>query len=205
MVKLSAKERIEKVVCWAGLNTSTFATHIGLSSPQTLYQIKAGKHDISRTLAERICDHYPDIDFGWLFAGEGEMVRPQDASIPYYMVDCTDVALGKTNATPHGRINMVGCGDCAFAAPYNSAALEPDIKRGSILFLKEIVLSEVLEGQRLLVATATMATVRIVAENRPSHIRLEGPSGTTTPPITLDPTQIQRLFIIKATLEWRYL
>lgn len=205
MVKLSAKERIEKVVCWAGLNTSTFATHIGLSSPQTLYQIKSGKHNISRSLAEKICTHYPEIDFGWLFAGEGEMTRPQDTSIPYYAVDCTEVALGNISAVPHGRTNMVGCGDCAFAAPYNSGSMEPEVGRGSTLFLKEVALGEVLVGQTVLVATGSMATLRKVAKIDGAQLLLVGPEGGTTPPTTLDTTQIKRIFILKATLEWRYI
>lgn len=204
MVKLTAKERIEKVVCWAGLNTSTFATHIGLSSPQTLYQIKSGKHDISRALAQRICSHYPDIEFGWLFAGEGEMIRPMEASIPHYMVDCTDVALGRAPAIPHSQTRIVGCGDCSFAAPYNSSAMEPDIKQGSTLFLKEVTIEEVQVGSIVLVATEQRATLRRVGEVTHAHITLVGPSGSPSPAITIQEQQIKRLYILKASLEWQY-
>lgn len=205
MIKPSAKDRLEKVVCWAGLNTAAFATHIGLSSPQTLYQIKSGKHNISRSLAERICAHYPELDFAWLFAGEGEMVRPLEASIPYYLVDCTEVALGNTPALPHGRVNMMGCGDCAFAAPLNAATMEPEISRGSVLFLREIALEDVQVGQTLLVATAKMASVRKVADLSPTHIRLEGGEQSRVAPLTLDPTQIRRLLVVKAALEWKHI
>lgn len=205
MAKLSAKERIEKVVCWAGLNTSSFATHIGLSSPQTLYQIKSGKHDISRSLAERICTHYPDIEFGWLLAGEGEMIKESSVSIPHYMVDCTEIALGKVPPVPHSRASIAGCGDCTFAAPYNSSAMEPEIGRGSTLFLKEVTLGEVQVGEVVLVATTTVATLRRVAALTPSQLLLEGPEGSTTPPTALERTQIKRLYILKATLKWQYI
>lgn len=202
MIKLSAKERIEKVVCWAGLNTSTFATHIGLSSPQTLYQIKAGKHNISRQLAECICNHYPEIDFAWLFAGEGEMTRPQEAAIPYYTADCKDVALGWCSAIPHCRINMVGCGDCAFAAPYNGTALSPEVRPGSILFLKEKALGELQVGEIALVVYDNSAVLRKVAEVGASHIVLVGPeAGTTT---KHDIAQVRKIYIVKATLEWKH-
>lgn len=205
MEKLSARERIEKVVCWAGLNTSTFATHIGLSSPQSLYQIKAGKHDISRVLAERICAHYPEVDFAWLIAGEGQMVRPLEASIPYYAEECTEVALGRAMHIPHSRVNMVGCGDCAFAAPLHSAALEPEVSCGSVLFLKDITLGEVQVGQSLLVVTEKIAVVRKVADISASHLRLEGTEKGHTAPLTIEPTQIKRLLVVKAALEWKHI
>ncbi len=202
IVKLTPRERIEKVVCWAGLNTSTFATHIGLSSPQTLYQIKASKHDISRAIAERICNHYPEIDFVWLFAGEGEMLRPQDASIPYYTSDCTEVALGKNPATPSGRINMVGCGDCAFVAPYNSRTMEPEVKQGSLLFCKEVAVEDLQVGALCLLSTGRVAMVRKVGEMTDTHILLLAANPNTLP-TKVEITLIERLYIVKASLEWK--
>ena len=136
MVKLTPKERIEKVVCWAGLSTNAFALQIGLSSPQSLYQIKVGKHNISRSIAERICARYPEIDFGWLFAGEGEMLRPLEKPIPYYTTDCTEIVLCKTLPAPTSYVTMAGCGDCDFVAPFGSRSMEPSIMQGSLLFCK---------------------------------------------------------------------
>lgn len=202
IIKLTPRERIERVVCWAGLNTSSFASHIGLSSPQTLYQIKAGKHDISRAIAERICNRYPEIDFVWLIAGEGEMLRPQDASIPYYTTDCQEVALGKSPLFPIGRVNMAGCGDCAFVAPYNSRAMEPEVKQGSLLFCKEAVVEELQVGSLCLVATRHTALLRKVAEITPSHIVLVASDGLTLP-TSVERTLIERLYTVKASLEWK--
>lgn len=202
IIKLTPRERIEKVVCWAGLNTSSFATHIGLSSPQTLYQIKSGKHDISRPLAERICNHYPEVDFVWLFTGEGDMLRPQEASIPYYTGDCTEVALGKTHATPSGHINMAGCGDCDFVAPYNSRTMEPEIRQGSLLFCKRARVEELQVGTLCLIATQHTAFVRKVAEITATHI-LVAASDNTILPTQVERTLIVGLYIIKASLEWK--
>lgn len=202
MVKLTPQERIERVVCWAGLSTNAFAAQIGLSSPQSLYQIKVGKHNISRTLAERICARYAEIDFGWLFAGEGEMLRPLDKPIPYYTSDCTDVALGKHTPTPAGKITMPECGDCDFVAPYGSRTMEPEIKQGSLLFCKECRLEDLAAGAIVLVSNGRVAIVRKVAEVGALELILAATAQEVVP-TRIDTTLIKGLYVVKAVLEWK--
>ena len=202
MVKLTPQERIERVVCWAGLSTNAFAAQIGLSSPQSLYQIKVGKHNISRTIAERICARYPEIDFGWLFAGEGEMLRPLDKPIPYYTSDCTDIALGKHTPTPAGKITMPECGDCDFVAPYGSRILEPEIKQGSLLFCKECGLEDLTLGATIVVSNGRVAMVRKVAEVGALELLLEATAHEVAP-TRLDTSLIKGLYVVKAVLEWK--
>lgn len=202
MVKLTPQERIERVVCWAGLSTNAFAAQIGLSSPQSLYQIKVGKHNISRTIAERICARYPEIDFGWLFAGEGEMLRPLDKPIPYYTSDCTDVVLGKHRSTPAGKITMPECGDCDFVAPYGSRILEPEIKQGSLLFCKECRLEDLTLGATIVVSNGRVAMVRKVAEAGALELLLEATAHEVAP-TRLDTSLIKGLYVVKAVLEWK--
>ena len=202
MVKLTPQERIERVVCWAGLSTNAFAAQIGLSSPQSLYQIKVGKHNISRTIAERICARYPEIDFGWLFAGEGEMLRPLDKPIPYYTSDCTDVVLGKHRSTPAGKITMPECGDCDFVAPYGSRILEPEIKQGSLLFCKECGLEDLTLGATIVVSNGRVAMVRKVAEVGALELLLEATAHEVAP-TRLDTSLIKGLYVVKAVLEWK--
>lgn len=204
MVKLTPQERIERVVCWSGLSTNAFAAQIGLSSPQSLYQIKVGKHNISRTIAERICSRYPEIDFGWLFAGEGEMLRPLDNPIPYYSSDCTDVALGKHHTTPTSKITMPECGDCDFVAPYNSRSLEPEIKQGSLLFCKECKCEDLTIGATVLVSNGRVAMMRKVAEIGELELVLEA-APCEALPTRIDTSLIKRLYVVKAVLEWKNL
>ncbi|MBO7300781.1 MAG: hypothetical protein J6U53_05190 [Tidjanibacter sp.] len=202
MLKLSAKERIEKVICWTGLNTSSFAVQIGLSSPQSLYQIKAGKHNLSRTIAERICNRYPEIDFCWLFAGEGEMLRPQEASIPYYTIDCTEVALGKIPTLPTGRCNMVWCGDSDFAAPYTLRTMEPEVKQGSMLFCKECASGDIVSGGLYIFVLGGKSLLRKVGEVMEESVELVA-CDQRVAPLRIERRQIVRLYTIKASLEWK--
>lgn len=202
MLKLSAKERIEKVICWAGLNTSSLAVQIGLSSPQSLYQIKASKHNISRTIAERICLRYPEIDFCWLFAGEGEMLRPQEASIPYYATDCTEVALGKIPTQPMGKCNVVWCGEVDFVAPYTLRTMEPEVKQGSMLFCKECTTEDVAVGGLYIFVVGGKALLRKVGKVTAGGMELVA-CDERVAPVCIQPQQIIRLYTIKAALEWK--
>lgn len=201
MIKLTAKERIEKVVCWAGLSTNAFAVQIGLSSPQTLYQIKSEKHQISRSIAERICTRYPEIDFGWLLAGEGEMLRPQEGHIPYFNVDCSEVLLGKC-LTPSGVVIMPHCGDCDFAAPYYSRSMEPAIKQGSILFCRKCEVENLSVGMTILVDNGKSAFVRKVSQIDSMELLLEAEAKEVLS-TRLDLSLLGAIYEIKAVLEWK--
>ena len=67
-------EIITKVAEYTGLSFNKLAKEIGLTSPQTFYDIKAGKHGISKELAEKIQARYLNISEAWLLTGNGEML-----------------------------------------------------------------------------------------------------------------------------------
>lgn len=202
MLKLTTKERLEKVICWAGLSTSSFAEQVGLPSPQSLYQIKAGKHNLSRTIAERICDRYPEISFGWLFAGEGEMLRPQERTIPHYTTDCTEVALGRCSVIPDGRVNMAGCGDCDFVAPYTLRNMEPEVVQGSMLFCKGCEVADVALGGLYIFVLADKALLRKVGEADAEGFTLVA-CDERVAPVRIERSRMVRIYTIKAVLEWK--
>lgn len=202
MIRLVGGERIEKVVCWAGLSTNAFAVQIGLSSPQSLYQIKSGKHSISRAVAERICQRYPEVDFGWLMTGEGEMLRPTEKPIPYYNTDCTEVALGKGSLHPAWCITMPRCGECDFAAPYNSRDMEPAIKQGSLLFYRRCEVEDVHEGDLVVVCSPRAAMVRKVVEVGEVELLLSAEASDSRP-MHFDTTLLRPLYAVVAVLEWK--
>ena len=99
-------QRLEQVIKMVGLSTNAFALAIGLGRSETIYQIKRGQHGISKALAQRIVQKYPDINIAWLLTGEGEMtVVPQPVqtgtetrhrTIPYFDKD-KPLAVGSLN------------------------------------------------------------------------------------------------------------
>lgn len=73
---MSDSERIKKLEEFTGLSLNKLAAEIGIKSPQTFYDIKSGKHGISKDLADKIKAKYLNINMSWLLSGEGEMITP---------------------------------------------------------------------------------------------------------------------------------
>lgn len=73
-------EIIAKVAEYTGLSFNKLAKEIGLTSPQTFYDIKAGKHGISKELAEKIHARYLNINEAWLLTGNGEMLVAESSA-----------------------------------------------------------------------------------------------------------------------------
>ena len=72
---MDGKEIIEALSNYTGLNLKRLAEEIGLKTHQTLYDIKKGKHGISKDVAEKIQAKYLNINLSWLLTGEGEMLK----------------------------------------------------------------------------------------------------------------------------------
>lgn len=70
---MDAKQRIDYIIDYSGMNASTFGVHIGLPSPQSFYDIRNGKHEISKRLAKMIHEKYSNFNIGWILTGKGEI------------------------------------------------------------------------------------------------------------------------------------
>ncbi len=74
-------QRIQKLIEYSGEKSVTaFAHRIGLKRGENLYQIKRGNNKISRELAEKIVECFPEIAKSWLLTGEGGAGVPEKTS-----------------------------------------------------------------------------------------------------------------------------
>lgn len=67
------KNRIFKVMKWAGLNLSQFADALQVS-PALLSSVKSERTKPTLLLVENIKRIYPEVDINWLITGEGDML-----------------------------------------------------------------------------------------------------------------------------------
>ena len=67
-------DKIIALHSYSGMSLKRLAEECGLGTPQTLYDIKNGKHGISRDVANKIRARFPAISLSWLLAGEGDML-----------------------------------------------------------------------------------------------------------------------------------
>lgn len=78
---MTDSERLIMISKYAGMSLNKLAKEIGITTSQTFYDIKAGKHGISKDLAEKIKARYLNISMAWLLTGEGEMLLTDDEVI----------------------------------------------------------------------------------------------------------------------------
>lgn len=74
---MTDSERIKTVLKFSGMSANKFAKHIGLKSPQVLYDVTNGRNGISKDLADKITAKCVNISLSWLLADEGEMLKSE--------------------------------------------------------------------------------------------------------------------------------
>lgn len=99
-------QRLEKVKNFHKIkNYADFYRILGLKNQQTFTDIKSGKRKISRALAARIHEIYPDISTIWLLTGEGSMLVDESCSGDIHTRDVGGDFLG------NGATKVVGGDD----------------------------------------------------------------------------------------------
>lgn len=66
-------ERLKKLIETTHMSIRKFSSHVGLNSPQLLYNILHRRNKISNDVAESISLHFSNINKEWLLTGEGDM------------------------------------------------------------------------------------------------------------------------------------
>lgn len=200
-------QRIEQLIKWTGsASVSAFARNIDLSRGENLYQIKRGNNGISKDLAERISAKYPDISRAWLLTGEGAMLRNDHSyrvcDIPFFKEDAVKVALSTLSTEPMEPVYYLSFpmfDGCDFAAFTNSAAMEPEIRRGTVLFFRKVETREAIPGEIYLVISPEFTGIRYLRRVKGSdeELRLVPRNTTDYDEVVLAPDQIEHLYHVR--------
>lgn len=76
---MTAKEILEELLSYTGLNVNSLATELGLSRAQALYDIQSEKtKSITLSMADRIIQKFPEVNRSWLRTGDGDMLTSHD-------------------------------------------------------------------------------------------------------------------------------
>lgn len=152
---MTDKEKIIALREYTGMSLKRISEEAGLGTPQTLYDIKSGKHGISRDVATKLKIRFPKISLSWILAGEGDMID----NVP----DNTEPLIEDSETS--GRVPLLPIS--AFAGPISTFAssgvkrqdcetifsptsgaelaltisgdsMEPQLHDGTIIFIKRI-------------------------------------------------------------------
>lgn len=79
---MTAKEILEELLSYTGLNVNSLATELGLSRAQALYDIQSEKtKSITLSMADRIIQKFPEVNRSWLRTGDGDMLTSHDPRV----------------------------------------------------------------------------------------------------------------------------
>ncbi len=205
MTNIASWQRLERVINWANMTINYFGHHIGLPRSEPLYQIRAGLHGISKGLARRIVEHFPEISIGWLLTGEGEMLlnAPPCKNIPFYEGEISAGVKRLMSSEPLCSIAIPFIDDSDFAFRISDEAMSPEIMVGTIVFLKKTDLNAIIPGGLYVIVCANYVILRRIRvnedETEPTY-RLEAtnPSYDT---ITIGAEQIVEIYRVMGNLK----
>lgn len=147
------------------MTTNYFARYIGLPRGENLYQIKRGNYGISRDVAQRIVDRFPEIDQLWLLTGDGQMFadkKRRGAQIPFYRLDVERGIANMAEREADDDLLVPGMEDCDLAMLYMGEAMGPRIPPGTIVILKKVDLDEIIPGGEYVIVYGKVVTLRFV-------------------------------------------
>ena len=196
--------RINAVIKWAGMTTNYFAHYIGLPCGENLYQIKRGNNGISRDVAERIVNKFPDISKAWLLTGEGNMFANEStlaSQIPCYNLD-VESALGRDMlGVPDFQMFVPQVGQCDLAIIYNGRAMGRVTPAGTILFLEKIDADAIIPGDEYVVVSAKFTALRKIRKQRgASFVTLVAGDRKSFDDMSLELSEIKSLYHVVGKL-----
>ena len=196
--------RINAVIKWAGMTTNYFAHYIGLPCGENLYQIKRGNNGISRDVAERIVNKFPDISKAWLLTGDGNMFADEStlaSQIPYYNLDVESALGGGPLVSPDFRMFVPQVGECDFAMVYNGRAMGRVTPLGTVVFLKKTDIDAIIPGDEYVVVASKFTTLRKIRKSKePSSVMLVAGDRKSFDDMSLELGDIKALYRVVGKL-----
>lgn len=195
--------RLEFVIKNAGMSINSFATAIGMSRSQSLYQIKQGHIGISQAVAEAIVKTFPEYSLSWLLTGRGSIYDSpsrEDGYIPYYKSTISQLE-SVYNFDPESYLYLPFLTEFDLAIQYMDNDMSPEIEHGSVLVLKRIKKSAIIPGNIYAVRTSNISTLRRVRTCEDSSKWLLSASNTERyDDITIYDKDIVEVLSIKAVI-----
>lgn len=173
---VSGARQIEALCRHTGFNIKRLSEESGLSTPQTLYDIKNGKHGFSREVANKLRSRFPEINMTWLLLGSGPMLEASlqseessasaESRVPLLPVSAF---AGPIRAFSEGQLReqcetiYSPTRGADLALTISGDSMEPMLHDGTIIFIKRINESAFLPwGHTVVIDTENGAFVKDV-------------------------------------------
>lgn len=207
---MTDKDKILALRQHTGMSLKRLAEECGIGTPQTIYDIKNGKHGISREVASRIHTRFPEVSLSWLLAGVGEML---DSSDTY--PDMPEISI--TNRVPLVPISAfagpirefysdgVRSQECEtifsptsgaeLAITVSGDSMEPNLMDGTIIFIKRINDEAFIPwGHTMVIDTENGAFVKDIYPGTDSNTVIAHSKNTRYPDMVIPRTSIYGIY-----------
>lgn len=178
-------ERLIKVIERYAKSVNAFAMGLGLNRSENLYHIRRGTYGISRDLANRISEKYPDIDKVWLLAGVGDMLLSEHTpgnKIPFYKKEIETDIVNLKNLQPADYAYLPYANASELVMRSMSPAMNEPSTSATDLFLQPVAVKDIVQGneyvldlgdrtiwRKVRLATRHHDMWRVVARNREEY------------------------------------
>lgn len=208
---MTAWQRLEQVVKWAGVSTNKFALNIGLKRSENLYQIKRGSFGISKELSSLITKKYPQINRSWLITGDGQMLTgaaaagiDPETAVPFYNFDATHIPSTDLKVIPpHFYLSIPTVSKADFAAQCVGNSMAPEIPNGAIVVLKRVDLDTFLPGSIYMVVTKDFVTIKTLrtVQGDSTKLLLVPRNTAEFDEIAIDKEKVKKIYAVKAVIK----
>lgn len=148
-------ERIAELLAWLNMNVNRFAQQLGIARAESLYQIKRGNYGISRDLAKRIVENYPQVDHTWLLSGVGSMLHGQKPEtvkrIPYHSGAAESNEFATSNKSRHGSVTLPYEHNIERVVRSMSPAMCDGATVATDLFIRQVSIEDVIQGNEYVI------------------------------------------------------
>ena len=194
-------ERLQRVIANSGLSVNGFASHIGLSRGENLYQIKRGNNAISKDVARRINEKFPQYSITWLMTGipeapqfivdENKVVR-----LPLYYNYTAENFSQQDEPDDHLILSASVANGAEMAVAYSDTILNPYLQNSLLLIKRHD--GQILYGNIYLVETRHFRLFRIVTkdEKHPDSVCLTTLQPSVFIPIIIPQKDITALWLV---------
>lgn len=142
----NAAERLAYIIDSSGISQRSYAMGAGID-PSNFSKIVNGKKELPMSVARRIEKTY-GISSHWLIKGTGDMMKrnpfeKEKDSIPFYndlqvSAGKEYLALSPASEVPSQYICIPGLSSASYAFPVIGCSMEPTIKAGDIIAVREM-------------------------------------------------------------------
>ena len=101
MSDMSHAGRMQTIIDYSKMSRRAFGIKLGYNDGSAFYNLLNGRNGISAKLANSIVEVYPEINYKWILAGEGEMIiePKEDETSLEKRLDRLEKSLQNTNDT----------------------------------------------------------------------------------------------------------